>query len=96
MSKVTLALRNEPDLLTRHQARLTSSSRLDSQLSCEGSPHLLASAFDLSHDADLLASELIEAIQSTDCSPECPRYEIASFRDELAGLLCAVVGATPR
>jgi DNA-binding NtrC family response regulator/tetratricopeptide (TPR) repeat protein len=60
---------NEPDGLTRTSSEADTSSRLDSQLGSRLAASL-ASAFDLSHDAHLLGSELIEAIQSTNCSPE--------------------------
>ena len=61
---------NESDVLaTRTLREADTSSRLDSHLGSRLAASL-ASAFDLSHDAHLLGSELIEAIHSTNCSPE--------------------------
>jgi len=61
---------NEPDVLTtRTSSEADSTPRLESQLDSRLAASL-AGAFDLSHDAHLLGSELIESIQSTSCSPE--------------------------
>jgi DNA-binding NtrC family response regulator/lipopolysaccharide biosynthesis regulator YciM len=60
---------NEPETPTAPSVDEAESSQITSHVGSRLTASL-ASAFDLSYDAHLLGSELMEAIQSTNCSPD--------------------------
>jgi DNA-binding NtrC family response regulator len=60
---------NEPDSLGTTKPNVGDTSEFELQLGSSLAASL-ASAFDLSHNARLFGSELMEAIQSTNCSPD--------------------------